>query len=146
MKARYILPICLVVIFVAAPYSSSLFRCRSSLGYLGLEENIGWVYVDKTHYDQFQIAYFPEDLTNRIGANAGRIYFDGAPLARNESSVFIHPNGLVETVPFSLSDYRTTTQFGGTIHGILGPLPHFKKFEISGPRKSVAMRLPIPKE
>jgi hypothetical protein len=125
--------VAIIVVIGFAPYVFALTLNRSAYGSLG--GGLDWVYTDKSYYAAFKMAIFPHSIVNSVCVvgndiliNDQVVSFSGGDLA------IIKSDGSYAIKVSSDDDYITSKEFSSSVMGILGPVPHFKKFERTGPR------------
>ncbi len=97
---------------------------------------------DKSHYQAFKIMYFDENLMNRISVNKGEFFVDGRIIEGDSQSFFLKHDLSTQKVEFSIDDYKTSQEFSSGIFGLFGSVPHFKDYQVEGPKEAVLAKLP----
>jgi len=142
MKRPLLTIIIVLLVIGSIPYFISLTSYSSSTGYIG--NGIAYATSDKSHYQSFRIAYFENDLINRVRAKKGDFYIDGQLINNDSQSFFIHKDKTTQLIEFSVNDYEVSKDFSSGIYGIFGPVPHFKDYQIDAPKNEIRTKLPKP--
>ena len=134
MKRKYIIISILIIALI--PYVVSIFTYRGSAGYLGRIDGIqyNYVMVDRSHYQSPKILVYPEDAVNSVTFQKLNIAVDGEdiPFGKNKVLLLSPDKSFIE-LGWNKDWFITSTKFSSGIYGILGPVPHFKDYQIEQP-------------
>jgi len=143
MKRSYIVFAVIFLAAASAPYIASLFSYRSSIGYLhDGETQYRYAFVDMTHYDRFRLLIMPDGNKHEITITKGKMQIDGRSVSLQQRVGYLTDSGDIVPMEFELSDFKHDTGWNSGIYGVLGPVPHFKDYEIEEVKSSILSKIP----
>ncbi|MFO7908200.1 MAG: hypothetical protein R6U98_36505 [Pirellulaceae bacterium] len=143
MKRTYIIFTVIFLAIALTPYIDSFFSYRSSVGYLhDGDTQYKYAFVDMTHYDGFKMLVFRDDVSHDITVSKGKILVDKRPMSFSHRVGYLNDSGDVVPIYFDLSDFKHDTDWNSGVYGVLGPVPHFKDYEIEEVKSSILDKIP----
>ena len=147
MKKQVLIVVAVYLVLGLIPYAYSPFSHRSSYGNVGRRDGtvISYVLVDRTHYQTPKVFLFNDQERPRLTWGSTSVLLDGKAVNFGDTTVmFLDDGGALVPIPFDKNHFTTSADWSSGIYGALGPVPHFKSYQIEHPNESILEALPRP--
>ncbi len=147
MKKKALIVVAVYLTIGLIPYAYSPFSYRSSYGNVGRMDGevISYILVDRTHYQTPKVLLFNEQERPRLTWGRTSVLLDGKTVEFDGASVtFLDDGGALVPIPFNRDHFTTSADWSSGIYGALGPVPHFKSYQIEYPSEGILAALPRP--